>query len=916
MKLTLHTQSTPQGPARAAFLPGDSPMVWLNTIQSWGIAPSELEAYAVPRSIRDLHVAGLLLIYRNGNFPVQVELREAYQCLGSSLLIPQYASMSPQVEPEEWKNLVVYDWHFYHPGIGMVGFNRSDRVQLSDLLRYPVATQQDWSLAQLGPSPHPPLRQISVQPSTVQEMFANVVSVGDKSIKDLLKKAPKDDKESDDLRLTLLNGLDNLLNKRPKIQKGESQSLLGKWLDQLQQRILQNIEDLRKQRDDEINRLLKLFQENPDEALRYSIPLNSPYEGRGIAPPSGQLGRRDPLDFNLSGLGGGAARDNWELDAARRTALHQHYLKVANQKIAEGDFRKAAYIHAHLLGDFHTAAKVLEQGKHYHEAAQLYLDHLKNPGQAARCFEQAGLYSAAIPIYLELGEHEKAGDLYTLIDQIEEAKLLYQVCVEAALNRADYLDAARLYQGKLNDDTRAKSTLLNGWQQNQSPLACLNRYFDFFQQDSNAEFDREVQAIYQTQVKPMQQSTFIEVLKVIGKNTQRRGDLPLTRDIVYRIVSKELLSGNLSHLSLLNTFVPKDRLLQGDASRFSAEQKTRKATRKLATRRDEAFRKTAKLHKEFQLDAGMSWIEARMINHSLVVLGKKGFLLYLFYSDLQENHESYPVGIGHDFKNQLFSLLDHSHYLGIILASTYHKGIDTVLNNLGQELRLIDLKYDPSTLAFVPVDRKKYARFTMNTDGSTTLHYLDVMGRQLESVLVTNIYGRPEIFAVMLMKNLITMEFRRGCFFFVLPGERYLYRIAEDGRLTTYELALPAIKMAISDENTAIRLVVSLKNPQDTAAGGCQYFRAHHSGISTFSELFEQGAEPDCLLFMGQGLVVTEKGHVRLYDTPRNGVPRQIADFELDEFIVDAFKGPSADQVGFLTSNGKVLFYEIGELKG
>ncbi|AEE53801.1 hypothetical protein [Haliscomenobacter hydrossis] len=918
MKLTLHIQPTPQGPARAAFLAGGDPMVWLSTIQSWNVDPQELEVYAVPRSIRELHVTGLLLVHIKGNFPAQVELREAYQCVGSSLLIPQYASMSPQVGPEEWKNLLVYDWHFYHPGIGMVGFQRSDRVQLHDLLHYPTATEQDWSLAQSGSTPLPLLRQISVQPSTMQEMFANVESVGDKSLKDLLKNAPKDENESGDLRLTLLNGLDNLLNKRPKLQEGESQGLLGKWLDQLQQRILQNIEDLRKQRDDEINRLLKLFQDDPDEALRYSIPLNSPYEGRGIAPPSGQLGRKDPLDFNLGGLGGGAARDNWGLDAARRAALHQHYLKVANQKIADGDFRKAAYIHAHLLGDFYTAANVLEQGKHYHEAAQLYLDHLKNPGQAARCFEQAGLYSAAIPIYLELGNNEKAGDLYILMDQVEEAQLQYQGCVEAALSRADYLDAARLYQSKLHDDAQAKSTLLNGWQQNQSPIACLNRYFDFFQQASNEEFDREVQTIYQTQVKPMQHSTYMEVLKEIGKNTQRRGNLPLARDIVYSFVSKELLAEKLDHLSMLNTFVPKDRLLQGDASRFSAEMKTRKAAKRLAARTDEIASKKAKLHKELPLEVDKSWTEARIINHSLIVLGKEGASLYLFCSDLQGNHESYPVGrsLGYDVKNQLFALPDHSHYLGITRTPAYHQGVNLVLDVLGNELHWMDLTHDPGTIAFVPVDREKIARFTRNSDGSTTLHYIDVMGQQLESMLVTNIYGHPEIFPALALNNLITMQFRRGYFFFVIPGERYLYRMDHFGQVTTYELTLPAIKMAISDENTVIRLVVYLKDGQDTMTYGCQYFRMQNGGVSIYSELFEQGAEPDCLLFMGQGLIVTEKNQVRLYDTPRNGVPRRIAAFELEEFIVDAFKGPSANQVGFLTKDGKVLFYEIGELNG
>jgi hypothetical protein len=254
MKLQLH--SSPRGPIRAAFLRGKDPQHWLSTLQSWGIPLSDLEAYAVPQSKSDLRVAGLLLIQRQGHFPAQLDLQEPYRCIGQALLIPQYASIQPQVAEEEWKNLLIYDWHFFHPGIGMVGFNHSDRVDLADLLTYPAALEQDWTLAQPGPPTAPALRQISVVQPKVEDIFTQVQGVGDKDLKDLGKNKPsaEDDK---DIRSTLLNSLEKLLSQRPNLREGESQGWLGKMLDRLEMRISKMLADLQKQRESEIDRLLK-----------------------------------------------------------------------------------------------------------------------------------------------------------------------------------------------------------------------------------------------------------------------------------------------------------------------------------------------------------------------------------------------------------------------------------------------------------------------------------------------------------------------------------------------------------------------------------------------------------------------------------------------------------------------------------
>lgn len=920
MKLKLQLHSSPRGPIRAAFLRGADPQHWLGTLQSWGIPLNDLEAYAVPQSKNDLRVAGLLLIIRQGHFPAQLDLQEPYCCIGQALLIPQYADVQPQVADEEWKNLLIYDWHFFHPGIGMVGFHHSDRVNLADLLTYPAPLEQDWSLAKPGPPSAPALRQISVLQPKVEDIFAQVQGVGDKDLKDLGKNKPSPE-DGKDIRSTLLNSLEKLLNQRPNLREGESQGWLGKMLDRLEMRISQILADLQKQRESEIDRLLKLYQDDPEEALRYSIPLDSPYEGRGVAPPSGLLGRNNAPDFNLGGLNTGGPRDNWNLDAQRQIALRQHYLRLANQKIAEGDFRKAAYIHAHLLGDFNTAANVLEQGKHFYEAAILYRDHLKDKQRAAQCFEKGGLYTEAIDLYLELGQKEKAGDLYVHIDQWVEAEKLYQSCAADALKTSNHLETARIYDQKLKDQNEAKVSLLKGWHDKLNPTACLNRYFDFFQNASNAEFDAEVQRIYQEEYKPMQHNAFMEVLKEIGKNKQRRAELPNAREIVYQIVSDELKTDNLSHIGMLETFVPRDRLLGSDVSRYGVEVKRKKQEEKIA--QPTIFTKRVKLIKEIALDKEMSWQEARMLNHHFLVFGKYngGFVFYL--SDLELHNEIIHVGNRKTFRlTRLIACTNQSHYLGITHVNiSFDFSTATNWDTNITSIKTLDLNLSKLLLGIAAIDRSGFAVLEINDRGLKNLVYLDPNGRIQRTLSCTLPSGEPFIVEDIDPAYIPHVMFaRQGFFYFILPNNNYIYRISPVGMVLTEPLSAPARKIAVSDENTATRLIASVggdgnpMNWMETSNYGCQYYRLDKNGFQACGDLFEMGAVIEHLLFTNQGLVVVEDTQVRIYDTSGDTTPRKIGAFELEEPIHDIFKGPTADQVGFLTKSGRVLFYEISAL--
>ena len=132
-----------------------------------------------------------------------------------------------------------------------------------------------------------------------------------------------------------------------------------------------------------------MLQNNPDEGLRYALPMQGDAH-RGIGAAGWELTTRD-VDFQLSRLGGGQAADFWNLDEQWRKKLFNQYRQCAQREISLGRHRRAAYIFAELMGDHNSAAATLADGGHFREAAVLYKERLRQPRQAADCLRRGGL---------------------------------------------------------------------------------------------------------------------------------------------------------------------------------------------------------------------------------------------------------------------------------------------------------------------------------------------------------------------------------------------------------------------------------------------------------------------------------------------------------------------------------------------
>lgn len=629
MKLQLTYQGEKTGATQAVFLSSSKISDWLKILSQWGIAYQKLECYAVPENLSSSSPAGLFVIFSHQQVPELSMMTTPYQCVAKSLYIPTEAAISPHVLDHEWEEILLYERNFLHPRIGLVGFALEDQLNFNKLLHLPEFNKVDWRVARPGLPAKPPLNSIKLSMPPASDFLESLKSEMDTRPLDEIPGDGKDEESSlrKDLNELQRFLLKRLLNNNPAKEERDTSnnrsrrnmdrydnpggaggaSPLASFFGKASAWLNQRLEDLEKQREKEIQRLLRMLDEDPDQALRYSIPLDGPYKNRGTAPPSSRLGQRTP-DFNLGNIGGGGKADFWNLDK-HYVSLREKYQKMARQRLAEGEYRKAAYIFAHLLGDFHSAASALKQGKYYREAAALYKEHLKNPSQAALCLEEGGLVLEAIEAYKELARHEKVGDLYSSLEQLEKAKPFYEKAMAEQLRSDNYLQACRICQEKLEETDRTQRLLLEGWKTSKQGERCLLQYFEYIQlRTEEVEMEQEVNWVYLHHVPEHKRRDFVSILITLNRKHKQ---LPkVGKDIAYEIISEQAVAGKTDLLSKLQNFVDHDPLLQVDTSRFLFKNKGHKAPFKDQT-------------KTIQLDPTVKWERATGLSHSLVVIGRK-----------------------------------------------------------------------------------------------------------------------------------------------------------------------------------------------------------------------------------------------------------------------------------------------------
>ena len=151
------------------------------------------------------------------------------------------------------------------------------------------------------------------------------------------------------------------------------------------------------------------------------------------------------------------------MDSTLQFQLTKRYRDLARREEELGRYRRAAYIHAHLLNDFRSAAAVLEKGRLWQEAAVLYRDRLEMNQEAARCLVLAEHYEEGIELFRSVHRMLEAGDLCHEVGKEELAVQCYQDAVEDRLQSEETIEAAKITRDKLQDPDRAITMLRDTW---------------------------------------------------------------------------------------------------------------------------------------------------------------------------------------------------------------------------------------------------------------------------------------------------------------------------------------------------------------------------------------------------------------------------------------------------------------------
>ncbi|MEO0416046.1 MAG: hypothetical protein AAF226_13950, partial [Verrucomicrobiota bacterium] len=339
-----------------------------------------------------------------------------------------------------------------------------------------------------------------------------------------------------------------------------------------------NWEHLFDTRKREIDKLLKRFQDNPDEGLKYALPLAGGEGGRGIAPPSSRLG---PRSLNFSMGGGSGPTDYWDLSYEHRQRLEEQYRAAARRELERGNYKRAAYIYGNLLGDWNQAASALEKHGQLRDAISIHLHKLKNPRAAADCYARAKMFTQAAELYEKSGALEKAGDMH---DQAGNQDRAHALWIKAAGKEKAPLSKARIWSEKLQQDAIALEILDQHWQKGNNSVAVLDKMFQLLQNSSQSAGAIELGNRVLDHPRTNASFPLDKKLELLKTAITRWPDDQLNHWLEQQMWQRigDAVSADVKETPKLLAFLPDlaghDRLLQRDAQRYTIPRKHLKPT--------------------------------------------------------------------------------------------------------------------------------------------------------------------------------------------------------------------------------------------------------------------------------------------------------------------------------------------------
>lgn len=654
MNVQLLYHERPQRSVSGFFLPGSNAQEWITSLVKSELPLETLTLYSIPVSIANRTPRGVFVrLPQRTQVPAGV-YGHPYGLAGERLYLPVEASLSPSIADPEWATMpsgpeTLCVWH---PVAGLVAFEPTDELTIGDLLQIPDVDSGDWSQARTG--------------LAVNHRIVSIEAPWPEASKDLLKDgADGIGSRSKDLP-ALRQGMGDTLTNAALgaagmaiapiawIAKQLGQMLPGSsagsgkenWLNQFGDWA----EKLLRDRSRELNRLMDMLQNSPDEGLEYAIPIGGGEPTNEVARPSSRLARRS-AEFNLGRMSGRGVADYWDIPPDEQFKLIKRYRELAEREVRLGRHKRAAYIYGELLNDLHTAASTLVNGGHYREAAVLYRDRLHRPLDAARCLEQGGLLHDAIVLYKDLKHYEKVGDLHLRLEESDLAETAYRSHIDDCLTRSDYLTAATALELKLHNPEEALELVQRNWTNAKQKRECLLRAFELMaklglHKDASKQlkdlrktswstshlvtvvqnsWDAEPPAV---DALPAHYQTVVDCAAEVARTYPDRNINTEAADVTRCLVSQAVVNNSSSSmhlLKLIDQLAPEDLLLPRDTLRFRDIQNAPKPQPATSNRRAPGRKKAEHLQaKELmtrQLPPKAYWFHVEATSRSVFVCG-------------------------------------------------------------------------------------------------------------------------------------------------------------------------------------------------------------------------------------------------------------------------------------------------------
>lgn len=577
--LTLqHTAAAVREPA-AWFLPGGDPAGWLEEVARWPVPADAVVFYVLAGVGANAISAGVLAVPPAGTRVPSGGRAQPYGCAGPEIFLPVDAVIRPPSTAEELRAGAKFEVLIFHPALGLTGCERAEGRRAWDFLAAPeFAAGEIWSAACAGTATAAKLGPVRLAAGlSLDGLFgAESEEIGSEPLESL---PPSPDEPAAGLPARMALGAAALLMKGmlgltallPRTARAPT------WINAFEnwvQKKLGNVtQDLDRRRNRELQRLLEMLANDPEEGLRHAIPLAA-LANRGRRAPSDRLARRN-LDFSLRRIGGGGPADLWSVPADMQASLSQRYREMAMRESRLGRHRRAACILAELLGDIAGAAETLKQGRHFREAALLYQERMSNPLAAAECFAAGGMTAEALSIYEKMGKWIEAADLHARLGDREAERAAVRRAVAERRAAGDPVAAAQLLERRLGEGEEALALLDAHWPNGRQALACLEEKFALLERAKRPGEARALLPGLGRGAVPLPLvAPLTGFLAKLFEQAKDAGTRHAAADAVRLRVAAGLggrqldRADELTLLRALTRLAPEDRLLARDAMRF------------------------------------------------------------------------------------------------------------------------------------------------------------------------------------------------------------------------------------------------------------------------------------------------------------------------------------------------------------